>query len=69
MEEILQVKEGEDFASVDKVQEGNRAVGEILSLLTKYKQALRHELNASCCCYLSSRLEDSSTNGSRFDPS
>ena len=45
MEDIFQVKEGEEFANVDNVQEVNRAVGEMLSLLTKHKQALQHELN------------------------
>ena len=45
MEDIFQVKEGEEFANVDNVQEVNKAVGEMSSLLNKHKQALQHELN------------------------
>ena len=45
MEEIFQVKEGEEFANIDNVQDVNKAVGEMMSLLTKHKQALQHELN------------------------
>ena len=45
MEEIFQVKEGEEFATIDNVQDVNKAVGEMMSLLTKHKEALKHELN------------------------
>ena len=45
MEEIFQVKEGEEFATIDNVKDVNKAVGEMMSLLTKHKQALQHELN------------------------
>ena len=45
MEDLFQVKEWEDSAIKDNMEDFNRAVKEMMGLLAKHKEALQHELN------------------------
>ena len=45
MEEILKVEPGEEFASVDNVQEVNAAITALKKLMEQQKETIQHELN------------------------